>query len=98
MIGRISGTAWLAIGLALAALVVLAASVWASGEPDGLERVAEDLGFIDQGAEPGFQVLPDYTLPGLEGTVSTLVAGLIGVAVIFGLMLVLGRVLARRQA
>ncbi len=98
MIGRISGTAWLAIGLALAALVVLAASVWASGEPDGLERVAGDLGFIDQGAEPGFQVLPDYTLPGLEGTVSTLVAGLIGVAVIFGLMLVLGRVLARRQA
>jgi cobalt/nickel transport system permease protein len=98
MIGRISGTAWLAIGLALTALVVLVASVWASGEPDGLERVAEDLGFIDQGAEPGFQVLPDYTLPGLEGTVSTLVAGLIGVAVIFGLMLVLGRVLARRQA
>jgi cobalt/nickel transport system permease protein len=95
---RLSRTAWLAIALAVTALVVIAAGIWASADPDGLERVAQELGFIDQGAEPGYQLLPDYTLPGLDGTLSTVAAGLIGVAVVFGLVLILGRLLARRHA
>ncbi|HVM31131.1 MAG TPA: PDGLE domain-containing protein [Candidatus Limnocylindrales bacterium] len=94
---RLSRTAWLAIALAITAVAVIAAAIWASEDPDGLERVAEDLGFVGAGADPGFEVLPDYTLPGLEGVASTIVAGLVGVVVVVGLMLVLGRLLARRR-
>jgi cobalt/nickel transport system permease protein len=89
---------WILVTLGLVATLVVAAAIWASADPDGLERVAHDLGFIDAGQEPGFQVLPDYTFPGLDGAASTVVAGLIGVAIVFVLMVVLGRVLARRSS
>jgi len=89
---------WLLAALGLTAGLVVAAAAWASSDPDGLERVAEDLGFIDAGREPGFQLLPDYSIPGLEGAGSTVVAGLLGVVVVLGLVLLLGRLLARRRA
>ena len=89
---------WLLVALGLIVAVVIAAAAWASADPDGLERVAEDLGFIDAGLELGFQLLPDYTIPGLEGVGSTVVAGLVGVVVVLGLVLLLGRLLARRRA
>jgi cobalt/nickel transport system permease protein len=97
--GQRSGArTWLLAGLGLAVVVVLAAALWASADPDGLERVAEDLGFIDAGQQPGFEILPDYTLPGLDGVASTVVAGLIGIVVVLGVVWLLGRLLARRRA
>ena len=36
-------------------------------------------------------------MPGIDGNLSTILAGLIGVVLVFGLMVVLGRVLARRR-
>jgi cobalt/nickel transport system permease protein len=95
---RLSRTAWMVLALVVTAVVVVAAAIWASEDPDGLERVAEDLGFIAAGADPGYEILPDYTLPGLEGVASTVVAGLIGVVIVLGLMVLLGRLLARRRA
>lgn len=95
---RSSARPWLLAGLAISVLVVLAAAWWASGDPDGLERVAVDLGFIGAGQDAGYEILPDYTLPGLDGALSTVGAGLIGIAVVLGLMLLLGRLLARRRA
>ena len=41
----------LAVGLLIALVLVGAASLWSSGRPDGLERVAEDTG-ISGRAEP----------------------------------------------
>jgi cobalt/nickel transport system permease protein len=87
---------WLIAVLAIVGLTVVAASIWASADPDGLERVAEDLGFLDASQDPGYQILPDYTIPGIDGVVSTIAAGLIGVVVVFGLVWLIGRVLARR--
>jgi cobalt/nickel transport system permease protein len=87
---------WLAV-LVVVGAVVIAATIWASADPDGLERVAEDLGFISAGQQPGFEILPDYTIPGLDGPLSTVVAGLVGVVIVIGLMLLLGRALARRR-
>jgi cobalt/nickel transport system permease protein len=95
---RSGARTWLLAALGLAVLVLLAAAVWASADPDGLERVAEELGFIEAGQEPGFEILPDYTLPGLEGVASTLVAGLVGIVVVLGVVWLLGRLLARRRA
>lgn len=92
-----SRTGWLVGALAIALFVVGAAAFFASGDPDGLERVAEDIGFIEAGEEAPYEVIPDYTVPGIDGAPSTILAGVIGVAVMFVLAWGLGRVLARRR-
>jgi hypothetical protein len=62
--------------------IAVLASFFASSSPDGLEKVAEHLGFIDRAAERGAP-LPDYTTPGLpEGGISTSTAGVAGVLII----------------
>lgn len=87
------GWGWVAIGMALALAVVLL-SPWASADPDGLERVAEDVGFIQQGLDAPYQVLPDYTIPLLgESGLSTIIAGAIGALVVAGLAIGGGRLL-----
>lgn len=95
MSGRASRWWWLG-GLVIAALVVIVLVPLASPDPDGLERVAEDQGFLEAARDALFSILPDYTVPGLDGSASTIVAGLVGVALVFGMMLVVGRALARR--
>jgi len=75
------------IGGVLITLVLVIAAPLASTAPDGLERVAEDLGFLERAAQPLYHLLPDYTVPGLgEGALSTIVAGLIGALVVLGLV------------
>ena len=91
----IGGRWWIA-GLAIAAFVVIVLAPRASSDPDGLERVADDQGFLSQARAAIQSLLPDYQVPGLDGDLSTIVAGLIGVAVVFGAMMLLGRILARR--
>jgi PDGLE domain len=88
---------WWVVGLAIAAVVVIVLAPLASADPDGLERVATDEGFLDLGQDAPFSILPDYTVPGIEGNASTILAGLIGVALVFGLMWLVGRALARRR-
>lgn len=95
---RPSTGTWWVIGLAISAVVVVVASFFASGDPDGLERVAEDTGFLDRGIPNPFDLLPDYTVPGVDGTLSTILAGIIGVIIVFGLLYALGRLLASRRA
>jgi hypothetical protein len=70
----------------------------ASSSPDGLERVAEDKGFLGLGEEAPFQVIADYVFPGIENeAVATILAGIIGTLVLFGVvygvawLLVLGK-------
>jgi cobalt/nickel transport system permease protein len=94
--GRLNRYWWLA-GLGIAALVVIVFAPLASSDPDGLERVAEDAGFIERARAAVYSILPDYTVPGIDGTLSTILAGLIGIAIVFGLMTLLGRLLARRS-
>ena len=85
--------------LAAAALIVLvyAASSFASDAPDGLESVAQDLGFAATAEDAPFDVLAGYSVGGVEGDLSTAVAGLVGVAVVIGLVWLLGRLLVRRR-
>jgi cobalt/nickel transport system permease protein len=88
---------WWVAGLLVAAVVVIILAPLASSDPDGLERVATDTGFIDAGEEAAFQILPDYSVPFIgDGTASLIVAGLVGVVLLFGVMWLLGRFLARR--
>jgi len=62
-------------------LVAIAASFFASSHPDGLEKVAENLGFIESAQERSAP-LPDYSTPGVpEGGLSTATAGIAGVLI-----------------
>src|SRR5262245_59889683 len=92
------GRWWWVVGLAIAAAVVIVLAPLASSDPDGLERVAEDHGFLGNAQAAPYTILPDYTVPGIDGNESTILAGLIGVLIVFGLLWLLGRVVARRRA
>ena len=75
----------LVVCLAVASLAPLASS-----SPDGLERVAEDKGFIDLAQEAPFQVIADYVFPGVENeALATILAGIIGTLILFGMVYVL---------
>ncbi len=88
---------WWVVGLVIAAAVVVVLAPFASSDPDGLERVAIDSGFAEQGSDAAYEILPDYSVPFLgDSTVSLVVAGLVGVALLFGAMWLLGHFLARR--
>ena len=89
-------TGWVLAGLTIAVVVVVAAAFLASGDPDGLERVAENLGFGDAAEGSPFSIIADYVVPGLDGPLATVVAGVIGVAVLFVLLWLVGKALARR--
>lgn len=89
------GRGWVVAGLVLALVVVLFSPL-ASADPDGLESVAEDLGFISAGQEAPYQILPDYTIPFLGETgLSTIIAGVVGALVVAALVVLIGRVLRR---
>jgi cobalt/nickel transport system permease protein len=82
---------WIYAG-GLIALFVVLLSPFASSDPDGLERVAMDLGFINAGQSAPYSILPDYTLPFLgETAISTIMAGIIGVIVVGAVIMLIGR-------
>jgi hypothetical protein len=88
---------WWVIGLALALAVALFSPL-ASPHPDGLERVAEDEGFIDRAAAAPYELIPDYGFPGIDNeAVATILAGLVGTGAVFGLVYGLARLLRRRS-
>lgn len=81
------------MGVVMAAVMVAFAPL-ASPEPDGLERVAEDVGFLDRAIDAPYQVFPDYTIPWLgETPLSTIIAGLLGVVATIGVIWAIGRLL-----
>ena len=88
---------WWHIGLIIA-LILAFISPLASAFPDGLERVAEDKGFIEEAREAPYQLIADYLFPGIENeAVATILAGIIGTIVIFSLVYSLARLLGRRR-
>ena len=91
------GRGWIFSGVIFALLAVLISPL-ASGNPDGLERVAGDLGFLSKGLNAPFQVLPDYSIPFLgETALSTITAGIIGALFVLGLIILIGRNISRRN-
>ena len=70
---------------------------FASSDPDGLERVAEDLGVEETESQSG-GLMPDYTVPTVKNDYgSTLIAGVIGVFLVLGAGLVLGKTLTKYE-
>ncbi|HMP42232.1 MAG TPA: energy-coupling factor ABC transporter permease [Roseiflexaceae bacterium] len=83
------------VGMAFAIGAALI-SPFASGDPDGLERVAEDQGFLERAQDAPFNILPDYTIPGIDGGLSTILAGVIGLLIVFALIYGISQMLRAR--
>jgi cobalt/nickel transport system permease protein len=91
---RLAG--WSALAL-LVALAVAALSFAASPSPDGLERVAQDQGFLDSALGPLYRLFPDYTLPMVgHPVVSGVLAVVLGTLLVFGAAYLIGLIVRRR--
>jgi len=88
------------IGLAIALVVALLLSPFASSMPDGLERVAKDQGFLEKGEGPPVFAapVPDYAFPGIHNKEwATSIAGLIGTLAMFGIGYGVAAIIKRRK-
>lgn len=86
----------LVVSIAVAAFI----SPFASPDPDGLERVAEDKGFLhrSEGKELVKSPMPDYVMPGIENeTVAGSLGGIAGTIITFGAMYGLGKLYIRKS-
>jgi cobalt/nickel transport system permease protein len=91
------GRGWILTGILITLAVVLLSPL-ASASPDGLERVAINMGFIETGQAAPFEIIPDYTVSFLgETAISTIVAGAIGVIVVLAIAFITGRSLQTKK-
>jgi cobalt/nickel transport system permease protein len=87
---------WIIAGVAIT-LVVLVLSPLASLNPDGLNRVAMDLGFIDS-AQSGAGPFAGYSVPLLANpSMGKIAAGILGVAIVLLLVVLAGRSLQKKS-
>jgi cobalt/nickel transport protein len=92
-------------GLAVSLAIALFLSPFTSKNPDGLDRVAQDLKFADKVEEapsakrlPFYQIFDEYALRGIQNEkLATALAGLAGTLVTFGLAWGLGKLTARKM-
>jgi hypothetical protein len=98
---RLSVLAFTAAALLIAVGLAVAVSPYASTSPDGLEKVADQKGFLAEGRLAPIQEdapVPDYAFPGLaDDRLATGVAGLVGTLGVFAAALALGYVVRRRS-
>ncbi len=87
------GRGWVWGGALVSAGVLFLAPL-ASASPDGLERVAEDLGFAAHALDPSFRLLGEYVIPWLGDTpLSVILAGLLGAVTVAALAYGMSRLL-----
>jgi cobalt/nickel transport protein len=89
-------------GLGIALLIAILLSPLASKNPDGLERVSQDLKFDkkelkDKPAHklPFYAVFNEYALRGVPNAIATPLAGLAGTLATFGLAWGIGKLVVR---
>ena len=97
---RIPTGVFVAIALALAIGLATAVSPFASHNPDGLEKVAEQKQFLDEGKLHSLQddsPIPGYAFPEVENErVATGLAGFVGTLGVFAIGWGLARLVRRR--
>jgi len=88
----------IAVGVGAALIVAFLLSPFASSFPDGLERVAENIGFVDK--EAGSVIaspFADYAFPSVASPfLKTSLAGLVGSVVVFVLALIGAKITMRK--
>jgi hypothetical protein len=97
---RVSKGVWsiVFVGIMISLIIAGVVSYYADSNPDGLERVAEDQGFIEDAADSANAEIfaSDYGIAGVEDErLSVGLAGVLGIVVMvvvgFGLFWFLGR-------
>ena len=82
----------------LIALALAVASPLASANPDGLEWVAEQQGFLDTAQGSLYEIIPDYTVPGISSeALATIIAGILGTLLVFAIAFFIARSRAGRS-
>jgi len=101
-LSRSRNSAFVIVGLGIALLIGVFLSPFASSDPDGLDRVSQDLQFEDRAVEdapagklPFAQVFDEYALKGVPEAVATPLAGLVGTLATFGLALAIGKLVVK---
>jgi len=96
--------AFVITGLGVALLIAVFLSPFASSDPDGLDRVSQDLKFQDKALEdapakklPFHGIFDEYALRGVPENLATPLAGLIGTLATFGLAWGMGKLVIRRS-
>ena len=88
--------AWAVVGILITIGVVLF-SPFASANPDGLERVAHDLGFIQLAQNSPLSIFSDYLIPSISNSgLSTILAGVIGVIIVGVITFIFAKKLSRK--
>lgn len=94
--------AFVLTGLGIALLIAVFLSPFASSNPDGLDRAAQDHGFENNAAKspishklPFYSMFDEYVLRGVPSTIATPLAGLAGTLVTFGLAWGAGKLLVK---
>jgi cobalt/nickel transport system permease protein len=88
----------LALGLVIVLGMAMFITPFASSWPDGLEKVAAQLGFEKQAKTVMKSLIPDYQMPGVSSEgVATAFAGLAGATVMFVMAWVAGGLLVRHE-
>jgi len=83
----VAGVLLWVVGLVMA-LGLAVISPLASANPDGLEWVAEQQGFLEKARDPLFNLIPDYLFPGVPNeALATILAGIAGTLIVFGVAL-----------
>ncbi len=87
------------VGGLLLSLVLVVLSPLASSHPDGLEWVAEKHGFIEVAREAFYNIVPDYSMPGISNpALATIAAGILGAVIVFGVAYGIARAEKRPSA
>lgn len=98
---KVSTRVFIVVALAIAVGLSVAVSPYASSSPDGLEKVAEEKEFLDDGTLASIQEdspIPDYAFPGIENErVATGVAGFVGTLFCFAVAYGIAFLLRRRR-
>ena len=97
--------AFVITGLGIALLIAIFVSPFASPDPDGLDRVSEDLQFGHRATEdaparklPFAQIFDEYALKGVPQGIATPMAGLVGTLVTFGLAWGIGKLVVKSHS
>jgi cobalt/nickel transport protein len=92
-------------GLGIALIIAIFVSPFASGDPDGLDRVSQDLKFEHKASEdapaqklPFARIFDEYALKGVPEGIATPMAGLVGTLATFGLAWGIGKLLVKKKS
>ncbi|MDN5324121.1 MAG: cobalt/nickel transport protein [Clostridia bacterium] len=90
---------WILITLLLTVVIATFLSPFASSLPDGLEKVAEDKGFIELTITLFTAPIPDYLVPGIDNeALGTGLAGFLGVILTFAIVFSIGKIITVKRS